>query len=255
MLVAGTVGNRLAGLGIAVGVVEPLCGIVVQQTEHGVVLGNVAGVAFAGLLGVDVAGQSDHASVVSGDVVRQIGVDLQRRRGGADAVHVHVAAHGLTGNVVGGLVLGGTELAVAGDVNDGQSLVVLPKNGVGQAALCIGTGTAGFDPNVSPLDALEEELLSLGLGDVDGDGVLVSVALGPCGGAAGLAGDVGGLGLEDLCAHLSHQAASEGAGNVGTGDEHFDALENAKLGILVPALGKLVVDLFEHYEYSFLLVF
>ena len=34
------------------------------------------------------------------------------RRG--DAVHVHVAAHGLTGDVVGGLVLGRAELAVAG---------------------------------------------------------------------------------------------------------------------------------------------
>ncbi len=130
---------------------------------------------------------------------------------------------------------------------------MLPQHGVGQTALGVGTGTAGLDPDVGPLNALEEQVLALGLGNVDGDGVLVAVALSPRGGTTGLAGDVGGLGLEDLCAHLSHQAAGEGAGDVGAGNENLNALENAKLGILIPALSKLVVDSLKHIRLSFLL--
>lgn len=201
-------------------------------------------------MGIDVTGKCYHAGVVSSDIVGQVRIDLQRAGGGGDAVHVHVAAHCLTGDIVGGLILGGAKLAVAGDMDDGQLGVLLPAGLIGEAALGIGTGTAGLDPNVSPLDALVENLLAGGRGGVDGDGILVSVVLGPGVGAAGLAGDVGSFGLQNFCAHLSHQAAGEGAGNVGAGHEDLDALQNAKFGILIEFLRKLVVNNF-HYSIPF----
>ena len=241
-LVAGAEGHGLALLRVAL--VEPVGRVVVEQAEHGVVLGNVAGIAFAAVLRVDVAGEGHHAGVVSGDVVGQVRVDLQRAGRRGDAVHIHVAAHGLTGNVVGGLVLGRAELAVAGHVHDGELLVVLPADLIGQAALGVGARTAGLDPDVGPLDALEEDLLAGGAGGVDGDGVLVAVVLAPRERAAGLAGDGRSLSLQDLRAHLGHEAAGEGAGNVRAGDEDLNALEDAERRILVEFLSQFVVDFF-----------
>ena len=136
------------------------------------------------------------------------------------------------------------ELAVAGHVHDGELLVVLPADLIGQAALGVGARTAGLDPDVSPLDALEEDLLAGGAGGVDGDGVLVAVVLAPREGATGLAGDGRSLSLQDLRAHLGHEAAGEGAGDVRAGHEDLDALENAKGRILVKLLSQFVVDFF-----------
>ena len=129
-------------------------------------------------------------------------------------------------------------------MHDGELLVVLPADLVGQAALGIGARTAGLDPDVGPLDALEEDLLAGGAGGVDGDGILVAVVLAPREGAAGLAGDGRSLGLQNLRAHLGHEAAGEGAGNVRAGDEDLNALEDAEGRILVEFLSQFVVDFF-----------
>lgn len=252
-LVAGAVRHGIAGLGIAG--VEPSGGVVVQQAEHGIILGHIAGITLAGVFGVNVTGQSHNAGVVSGDKVGNIGVDLERRGCGAGAVHVHVAAHGLARDVVGSLVLGRAGLAVAGNMDDRQRLIVAPNHFIAQTALGIVAGSACLDPDVGPLDALEEYFLAAGGGGVERDGVLVAVVLGPGKGSAGLAGNIGSLSLKNLCAHLGHQAAGKGAGNVGAGNKDLDALEHAELGVFVELLGQLVLNfLYFHCELPFKLL-
>ena len=226
-LVAGAEGHGLALLRVAL--VEPVGRVVVEQAEHGVVLGNVAGITLAAVLGVDVAGERDHAGVVSGDVVGQVRVDLQRAGRRGDAVHVHVAAHGLAGDVVGRLVLVRSGLAVAGDVDDGELAVNLPHMLVAQTVFGIGAGAAGLDPDVRPRDQLFEHLFALGGAGVERDGVRVAVILRIAVVAAGLAGHVRGLDLHDLRAHLGHDARGEGACDVRARHEHFHAREHAEL--------------------------
>ena len=254
-VVAGAVRHRLAVFRVAL--VVPEHRIVIQQTEHGVVLRNVAGLALAGLERVDVGRQCGHAGVVGRDIVRQVRVDLQRRRRRGDAVHVHIAAHGLTGDVVGRLGLVRTRLAVAGDVHDAQLAVDAPADLIGEAHLGIGAGLAGLDPDVGPLEALLEDLLAGGRARVAGDGELIAVVLRPARGAARAAGDLGGLGLEHLRAHLRHQAAGEGAGDRRAGHKDLDAVQNAEIGIFIKLLCEVAVNFFETHVCcaSFLLRF
>ena len=70
------------------------------------------------------------------------------------------------------------------------------------------------------------------------------MVLAPREGTAGLAGDGRSLGLQDLRAHLGHEAAGEGAGDVRAGDEDLNALEDAEGRILVKLLSQFVVDFF-----------
>ena len=242
VLVAGTQLNGFAVLGHFL--VEPYGGVVVQQTEHVVVLSYVSGVAFAPLQSVDVTCQSADASVVSGYVVGQVGVNLQGAGFGRYTVHVHVAAHCLTGNVVRSLVLVGAELTVAGNVNDRQLGVDGPAEFVGQAALVVAAGTTSFDPNVCPCDCLLEQFLAaLGSG-VQSDGVFVSVQLCASGGTTSGASDVGSFCTQNLCAHFSHQRACEGTCDVGSGNEYLNALQNTKLRIVCKGLRQRVVKNF-----------
>ena len=250
--IAHTVGNGFACCGVAA--VEPLCGVDVQHTEHGVVLRNVTGVAFAVLDRVQMACQCAQGGVVSGNIVGQIGVDLQRLCGGAFAVHVNVAAHCLADCVIGGLILIGAELTEAGNVNDGQLGVDFPAYVVGQTALCIGTGTACFDPNVCPFDRLQEYVLAcLGSG-VQSQRVNVALVLCPTVVTSGLAGDLGRFSLYNLCAHFGHEGARKRTCDVGAGNEHLNALQNAELGVVGKALMQYVVDNL-HSDFPFISIF
>ena len=242
-VVAGAVRHGLAVFRVAL--VVPEHRIVIQQAEHGVVLRDVAGLALAGLERVDVSRQRGHAGVVGRDVVRQIGVDLQRHIRRGHAVHVHITAHGLTGNVVGRLGLIRARLAVAGDVHDAQLAVDTPAHLVGEAHLGIGAGLAGLDPDIRPLEALLEDLLAGGRARVAGDGELIAVVLRPARRAARAAGDLGGLGLEHLRAHLGHQAAGERAGDRRAGHKDLDAAQDAELGIFIKRLREVAVNFFE----------
>ena len=225
--VAGAVLDRLARAGVAL--VEPLSRVAAQQAEHRLILRHVACVALAGDARVGHDGQRADAGVVGGGVVGQVRVDLQRGRRGARAVHVHVAAHGLAGDVVGRLVLVRSGLAVAGDVDDGELAVDLPHMLVAQAVFGIGTGAAGLDPDVRPCDQLFEHLFALGGAGVERDGVRVAVILRVAVVAAGLAGHVRGLDLHDLRAHLCHDARGEGACDVRARHEHLHARQDAEL--------------------------
>ena len=206
---------------------------------------------------MDVGRQCGHAGVVGRDIVRQVRVDLQRRRRRGDAVHVHITAHCLTGNVVGSLGLVRARLAVAGDVHDAQLAVDAPAHLVGEAHLGIGAGLAGLDPDVGPLEALFEDLLAGGRARVARDGVLVAVVLRPAGRPARTAGDLGRLRLEHLRAHLCHQTAGEGAGDGRAGHKDLDAVENAEVGVFAELLREVAVNFFETHVccVSFLLCF
>ena len=254
-MVAGSVRHGLAVFRVAL--VVPEHRIVIQQTEHGVVLRNVAGLALASLERVDVSRQCGHAGVVGRDIVRQIGVDLQRHIRRGHAVHVHITAHGLTGDIIGSLGLIRARLAVAGDVHDAQLAVDTPADLIGEAHLGIGAGLAGLDPDIGPLEALFEDLLAGGRARVARDRVLVAVVLRPAGRPARAAGDLGRLGLEHLRAHLGHQAAGEGAGDRRAGHKDLDAVENAEVGVFAELLREVAVNFFETHVCcaSFLLCF
>ena len=254
-VVAGAVRHGLAVLRVAL--VVPEHRVVIQQAEHGIVLRDVAGLTLTGLERVDICRERGHAGVVGRDIVGQIGVDLQRHIRRRHAVHVHIAAHGLTGDVVGCLGLVRARLTVAGDVHDAKLAVDTPADLIGEAHLGIGAGLAGLDPDVGPLEALFEDLLAGGRARVAGNGVLVAVVLRPARGAARAAGDLGRLGLEHLCAHFRHQAAGKGAGDGRAGHKDLDAVENTEVGVFAELLREVAVNFFETHVCcaSFLLCF
>ena len=179
-------------------------------------------------------GQTQDGCVQSRCIVGQIGVDFQRRCRGAGTVQIHIAAHCLTGNVVSCFVLIGAILTITGNMDDGQFRVqVLPDELIGQTHLCIRTGTAGLNPNVSPCQQFLEHFLAAFAVGIHCHCKAVSVLLCVTVVAAGGAGHFGMLDLNDLGAHLSHNSACKRTGNVHTGGNDLQTGQNTKLGVLV----------------------
>ena len=109
---------------------------------------------------------------------------------------------------------------------------------VAEAALGVGAGAAGLDPDIGPGDQLFKHLLASLAAGVEGEGVHVAVILGIAVVAAGLAGHGGRFHLDDLGAHFRHHAGRVGAGNIGPRHENLHAGKNAELGEL--AKGQMI---------------
>ena len=111
--------------------------------------------------------------------------------------------------------------------------VDLPHMLVGETLLIVSAGTAGLYPDVRPGDELlKGGAAALGAG-VERHGEGVAVVGGIAVVAAGLAGHLGSLDLDDLGAHLGHHAGCVGACDIRAGHEHLHAAQYAELGILV----------------------
>ena len=177
-------------------------------------------------------GQGADGSVQGRGVVRQVGIDLQRRGRGAGAVEVHVAAHGLAGHVISRLVFVRTVLAVAGNVDDGQLLIdVFPNKLIAQAHSGVSAGAAGLNPDICPFQNLFEHFYAAGRVRINGQREAIAMLLGIAVVAAGGAGLQGMLDLQRLSAHFTHQAADVRAGNVDARHHDFYTRQNTELGV------------------------
>ena len=214
-------------------VVETVDEVVGLKAHEHLVLRNVDALALAGLAGAVHCDGGRPCREERGYVVAGVGLCGEGRCGLGLALNGEEAGEGLTDGVVGAAVdVGGVaRLTVAGDVNDGQARVDLPKHLVGQTPLCPCAALGAFNENVGVRKELLEHLFALLGADVQCDGAVVAV-LGPPD-IADEADHVlcdGAFDLNDLGALLREESARHGACDAGAGADDLYALHIAEYG-------------------------
>ena len=172
----------------------------------------------AGLLLVHQSGQNAHRHVQGAQHVAQGGSGAGSGTAGP-AAGAHEAAHGLADDIIAGTLAQGAGVAEAGNRAVDDAGVDLFQNIIAQAQLFHGAGAVVLQNHVGLLHQFLEDLLALGLLQVQSDahlaavevGVIHAVAVDERSHFAGIVAALGIFDLDDRGAQVSHQYRRIGA--------------------------------------------
>ena len=185
---------------------------------HGIHQGHIHLLAQAGLLLVHQSGQNAHRHVQGAQHVAQGGSGAGSGTAGP-AAGAHEAAHGLADDIIAGTLAQGAGVAEAGNRAVDDAGVDLFQNIIAQAQLFHGAGAVVLQNHVGLLHQFLEDLLALGLLQVQSDahlaavevGVIHAVAVDERSHFAGIVAALGIFDLDDRGAQVSHQYRRIGA--------------------------------------------